>query len=244
MTMPRRRRARSAPVLVLATALVAGVASALAQDREAGLGDPDELAAALALPGDPVRGRRAYEACASCHLPSGAGRPDGTFPQLAGQHRAVLVKQLVDIRSGRRANPVMAPYARALLDAQEIADVAAYVATLPLPGDQGLGEGGDLARGGLLYGRDCARCHGASGEGDSARIVPALRGQHYAYLLRQVRSISSGLRGNAHPEMASLVAEYSDAELRAVVDYAARLGRGGVGRDAAPAPGVEKARSP
>jgi len=241
--MPRRRRARSAPVIVLTAALVAAAASALAQDREAGQGGPDELAVALALPGDPVRGSRAYEPCASCHLSSGAGRPDGTFPQLAGQHRAVLVKQLVDIRAGRRANPVMAPYARALLDAQEIADVAAYVATLPLPSDQGLGEGRDLARGGLLYGRDCARCHGANGEGDTARIVPALRRQHYAYLLRQVRSISSGLRGNAHPEMASVVAEYSDAELRAVVDYAARLGRDGARWEAAPDPGAEKTGS-
>jgi cytochrome c553 len=221
-------------VIVLSAALVA--AAALAQDRDAGQSDPDELALALALAGDPVRGRRAYESCASCHLPSGAGRPDGTFPQLAGQHRAVLVKQLVDIRSGRRANPVMAPYARALLDAQEIADVAAYVATLPVPRDQGLGEGRDLARGGLLYGRDCAGCHGAGGEGDAARTIPALRGQHYAYLLRQVRSISSGLRDNAHPEMASVVAGYSDAELRAVVDYAARLGRDGAGPDAEPTP--------
>jgi cytochrome c553 len=148
------------------------------------------------------------------------------------------VKQLVDIRAGRRSNPVMAPYARALLDAQEIADVAAYVATLPPPDDRGLGEGGDLARGGRLYARDCARCHGAGGEGDGARLVPALRGQHYAYLLRQVRSISSGLRGNAHPEMASLVAGYSDAELRAVVDYAARLA--GNGAAPPPAPAAER----
>jgi cytochrome c553 len=221
--------------LVLAAALAFPTPSTRAQDPAAAR-DPDELAAALALPGDPARGRRAYAPCASCHLPSGAGRPDGTFPQLAGQHRSVLVKQLVDIRAGRRANPVMEPYARALLDAQEIADVAAYVATLPLPGDQGLGEGRDLARGRELYGRDCARCHGASGEGDATRAVPALRGQHYAYLLRQVRSISSGLRGNAHPEMAGVVATYSDAELRAVVDYAARLGRDDPGPGAAPVP--------
>jgi cytochrome c553 len=212
--------------LALAAALAAAGAPAAAQDRDGGPGARGELAAALALPGDPARGRRAYEACASCHLPSGAGRSDGTFPQLAGQHRSVLVKQLVDIRAGRRSNPLMAPYARALLDAQEVADVAAYVATLPRPKQRGLGEGRDLARGSALYARDCARCHGASGEGDAARIVPALAGQHYAYLLRQVRSISSGLRGNAHPEMASLVAGYSDAELRAVVDHASRLGDG------------------
>jgi cytochrome c553 len=228
--MGNRRAARFASAL--AVWLVAAAVPTRAQGRDAA---PDELSAALALAGDPVRGERAYASCASCHLPSGAGRSDGTFPQLAGQHRAVLVKQLVDIRAGRRANPVMAPYARALLDAQEIADVAAYVGTLPPPEDQGLGDGRDLERGGRLYLRDCARCHGAGGEGDAARIIPALRGQHYAYLLRQVRSISSGLRGNAHPEMAGLVAGYSDAELQAVVDYAARLARDEDGPQQAPA---------
>jgi cytochrome c553 len=139
------------------------------------------------------------------------------------------VKQLVDIRAGRRANPVMAPYASALVDAQEIADVAAYLETLPPPRDHGLGDGRDLERGARLYASDCAGCHGARGEGDAQRLVPALGHQHYEYLLRQVRSISSGLRGNAHPAMAGIVARYSDAELRAVVDYASRLGRAGPG---------------
>ena len=41
---------------------------------------------ALELTGDVENGEEAYEICSACHLPSGAGRPDGTFPQLAGQH--------------------------------------------------------------------------------------------------------------------------------------------------------------
>ena len=49
---------------------------------------------ALKLKGDKKRGEEAYEVCGACHLPSGAGRPDGTFPQLAGQHTTVLIKQM------------------------------------------------------------------------------------------------------------------------------------------------------
>jgi cytochrome c553 len=45
-----------------------------------------EKVEALELKGDPTRGEEAYEVCGACHLPNGAGRPDGTFPQLAGQH--------------------------------------------------------------------------------------------------------------------------------------------------------------
>lgn len=180
-------------------------------------------AAGAEEPGDREAGRRAYERCAVCHLPDATGRADGTFPSLAGQHHSVIVKQLVDIREGRRSNPIMQPHAQALLDAREIDDVAAYLASLPPLAEPGRGEGDDLERGAQLYDRDCATCHGAGGGGDAARAIPVLGGQHYAYLLRQIRAIAAGRRGNAHPEMQRRIRDYRDAELRAVVDYASRL---------------------
>jgi cytochrome c553 len=61
-------------------------------------------------------GEEGYETCGACHLPSGAGRPDGTFPQLAGQHTTVLIKQMADIRAGLRDNPTMYPFAATLTD--------------------------------------------------------------------------------------------------------------------------------
>ena len=67
---------------------------------------------ALKLKGDPKNGKEGYEVCGACHLPSGAGRPDGTFPQLAGQHATVLIKQMADIRDGLRDNPTMYPFAK------------------------------------------------------------------------------------------------------------------------------------
>ncbi|MDP1651188.1 MAG: cytochrome C, partial [Rhodocyclaceae bacterium] len=48
-----------------------------------------ELKEALAKKGNIKRGKDTYEICGACHLPNGAGRPDGTFPQLAGQHTTV-----------------------------------------------------------------------------------------------------------------------------------------------------------
>ena len=79
---------------------------------------------ALKLKGDKKNGQEAYEVCGACHLPSGAGRPDGTFPQLAGQHTTVLIKQMADIRAGLRDNPTMYPFAATLTDPQELADVS------------------------------------------------------------------------------------------------------------------------
>ena len=52
-----------------------------------------ELKEALDKKGDVKRGKETYEICGACHLPTGAGRPDGTFPQLAGQHSTVLIKR-------------------------------------------------------------------------------------------------------------------------------------------------------
>jgi len=63
-----------------------------------------EQDAALTLKPDLENGLEVYEVCSACHLPEGWGTKEGTFPQLAGQHRKVLVKQLADIRALNRDN--------------------------------------------------------------------------------------------------------------------------------------------
>ena len=178
---------------------------------------------ALSLTGDVTAGEEAYEICGACHLPNGSGRPDGTFPQLAGQHRTVLIKQIADIREGRRDNPIMYPFAKTLIDPQELADVAAYIQTLPIPSDNGRGAGTDLERGKKLYARDCVTCHGEHGEGSAEKLYPVLAGQHYKYLLRQIRDIAGKRRRNGNPDMVKVVKGYSDEELMSVSDYMSRL---------------------
>ncbi|MBL8921376.1 MAG: c-type cytochrome [Myxococcaceae bacterium] len=178
---------------------------------------------ALKLKGDAKRGEEAYEVCSACHLPSGAGRPDGTFPQLAGQHSTVLIKQIADIRAGLRDNPIMYPFAATLTDPQELADVSAYIETLKIPHDNGKGAGTDLETGKKLYVRDCQSCHMANGEGERAKFYPVLAGQHYKYMLRQATEIRDGKRRNANPDMVKVIKTYSDKEIDAIVDYMSRL---------------------
>jgi cytochrome c553 len=178
---------------------------------------------ALTLTGDLENGEEAYEICSGCHLPSGAGRPDGTFPQLAGQHPVVIIKQIADIRAGRRDNPIMYPFASSLTDQQELADVAAYIQTLPIPTDNGKGPGTNLEEGKKLFDRDCVECHGAYGEGNSEKFYPVLAGQHYKYLLRQITEIAEKKRRNANPDMVKIVEKYTHEEQIAVVDYMSRL---------------------
>lgn len=177
----------------------------------------------VALEAQPEAGRDHYAVCAECHLESGFGEPGGTMPQLGGQHRSVLIKQLLDIRTGRRRNPLMAPYLAGLPDEQAIADVAAHVARLPAKASNGKGAGQDLARGRRLYRASCASCHGAAGEGDASSFTPALRGQHYRYVVRQLIDIAGARRGNGHPGMVAATADLTARDVAAVADFVSRL---------------------
>ena len=91
--------------LILATVTLGMVLSAnvWAEWNEAG-GEKDE---AMVLEPDLKNGRKIFKVCSACHMPEGWGIKDGTFPQLAGQHRNVLIKQLTDIRAKNRDNPTM-----------------------------------------------------------------------------------------------------------------------------------------
>lgn len=179
----------------------------------------------LSLTPDAERGRQVYLTCAVCHLPEGWGSTDGTYPQIAGQLRTVIIKQLADFRAGNRDNPLMYPFSVPLIlgGPQEIADVAAYVAQLPMTPHNGFGPGTDLETGEALYEAHCVDCHGVSGEGDAREHIPAIAGQHYAYLVRQFDAIRSGERKNADSKMTDEIKNLTAAEEAAVLDYAARL---------------------
>jgi len=178
---------------------------------------------ALHKKGDVKAGQEAYEICGACHLPSGAGRPDGTFPQLAGQHTTVVIKQMADIRAGLRDNPTMYPFAQTLTDAQELADVAAYIEKLCIPVDHGKYEGADaamqVAKGKDLYEKQCLECHGKNGEGNKEKFYPVIAGQHYKYLLRQMTEIRDGHRRNANPDMVKIIKPYTNDQLIAISAY-------------------------
>jgi cytochrome c553 len=182
---------------------------------------------ALKKKGDAKAGKEGYEICGACHLPSGAGRTDGTFPQLAGQHTTVLIKQMADIRAGLRDNPTMYPFAKELTDAQELANVSAYIEKLCIPVDHGVYEGKDaaaqIAKGKDLYEKQCKECHGANGEGDKAKFYPVIAGQHYKYLLRQMTEIRDGHRRNANPDMIKVIKPYTNDQLVAISAYQASL---------------------
>ncbi len=184
-----------------------------------------EYDAAIQLTPNVENGRRVYLTCAVCHRPEGWGTPDGTYPQIAGQLPTVIIKQLADIRARNRDNPIMFPFAipSILGGTQDMADVAAYISSLPMSPVNGTGLGRDLALGERVYAEKCADCHGKQGEGNAKEHIPAIWGQHYQYLARQFEWIKIGKRRNADPEMQKQIQYFSGHEIRAVLDYVSRL---------------------
>ena len=180
---------------------------------------------ALTLKPNYDNGKDVYEVCSACHMPEGWGLPDGTFPQVAGQHRSVIIKQLADIRDGHRDNPTMYPFAlpSEIGGTQSIADVSEYISKMKMSPANGVGPGSDLELGKKLYADNCVKCHGESGAGDAEKYYPRIQGQHYEYLLRQYRWIKEGKRRNSNPEMVEQIKNFTDKDTIAVLDYVSRL---------------------
>ncbi|MEN9912142.1 MAG: hypothetical protein RI956_586 [Pseudomonadota bacterium] len=186
----------------------------------------------LASEPDTVKGSTiVVQMCAACH--GAEGNAIGpSIPKLAGQHPEYLAKQLHNFKSkngkpAERNNAIMAGFAAGLSD-DDIRNVSAYYgkqilkpATGKNPDLKLLGE--KIWRGGL---RDkglaaCASCHGATGKGMPIQF-PSLGGQWGDYTEAQLIAFRQGLRKNS-TQMTAIAAKMSDAEIKAVSDYAASL---------------------
>jgi len=170
-------------------------------------------------------GKEVYMTCALCHSPQGWGTTNGYYPQLSGQHSSVLIKQLIDIQLGNRDVPTMIPFSNALFyqGHQNVADVVHYISTLPMNPKNGVGKGDNLSTGKNLYTKHCESCHGKNAEGVKEKHYPLLQGQHYQYLLRQMKWIKNGNRKNGDAEMAKTISSYSNQDMEAVSDYISRI---------------------
>lgn len=219
----RMQRIVAMGCVVLASLLAMPIHATLAQVAVLVPTDGD-LKATLELQGDVVRGKDAYAECQTCHRQDASGRARFDIPRLSGQHASVLIKQLMDIRSGLRINTEMRAY---MLDSdltlQDYADMAAYLQSLPVAGDIAKGPPELVQQGQAVYARDCAACHGERGEGRAELFYPMLASQHHNYLLREMDLILSGQRGNSNPAMPPILGNLSADEKRAVASYLSQL---------------------
>ncbi|STX27652.1 cytochrome c4 [Legionella beliardensis] len=139
--------------------------------------------------------------CVACHGPQG-NSTNPLWPNIAGQHASYLEKQLYDFKKVKtRDVPVMTTIAATLSD-QDIKELAAYYAKLPLA--QGATPQKYVKRGEAIYrGGDlnkhitaCIACHGPRGTGNAQANFPVLSGQHAQYTIQQLQTFKEGKRSN------------------------------------------------
>jgi cytochrome c553 len=181
---------------------------------------------AIRLQPHPADGARMYAAhCVECHGRDAQGNASTVTPALAGQVLSYLLKQLADMSDADR--PVQEMHrlmARPELHKlQSLRDIATYLNSLRPVANPEVGDGARLADGERIYNSVCLECHGPRGLGNHEKLIPALRGQHYSYLLMQSRQMAVGHRYSIDVEVIELLEALTFEELTAVSDYISRL---------------------
>ncbi len=171
-------------------------------------------------------GSRLYAPCVVCHQPDAWGSTDGVIPNLAGQRKRYLEKQLTVFRSGARDDTAMQIVAvhSTFKDPRNIVAVASYLSDLDANPSPVTGSGDHLRVGQELYTHICAGCHGDGGQGRPGNRAPHIGGQHYPYLRRQIEQAVDYHKEVAPPEMTSALRSMHSAEKDALADYISRLG--------------------
>lgn len=214
---------KSIAKLLAISGLALGVALiAVAQDK------PAAAEGAKTAKPDLAKGEALYGAvCAACHGPDG-NSVIAANPTLAQQHPDYLIKQLTEFKSGKRASAVMQGMASTLATADDVRNVAYFIASKSSKGgaakDKDLaGAGERLYRGGAMDRQiaACAGCHSPNGAGIPAQY-PRLSGQQSEYTTAQLVAFRDGARGNS-ATMAEVAAKLSDKDIKAVSDYIAGL---------------------
>jgi cytochrome c553 len=179
--------------------------------------------------GNPEAGAAQAAVCAACHGQDGATGLDPSYPNLAGQNERYLVMQLQAIRDGGRNIALMAGQLTAKSD-QDLADLAAYYASMPGKVNQAQGDEESLARAAQIYRGGvaekgvaaCSACHSPSGNGNGSAGYPDIGGQPVAYTAAQLTAYREGERttDEAYGGMMRDVAHgLTDKEIAALADY-------------------------
>ncbi len=176
--------------------------------------------------GSAEAGQAKAASCGACHGIDG-NSVSPAWPNLAGQHASYLIRQLEAYQSGERQDVLMTALASSL-SAADIADLAAYYATLPA---LQRGANAELVELGQRVYRSglpdrgvaaCIACHGPSGRGNPLASFPVVRGQHALYTVTTLHAYATGERrsdGSVSRMMRDIAVSLQEDEIQAVASY-------------------------
>ncbi|MBX8483392.1 cytochrome c [Pseudomonas cichorii] len=175
--------------------------------------------------GDAAAGQAKAAVCGACHGPDGNSLAPN-FPKLAGQGQRYLLKQLHEIKDGKRPVLEMTGLLTPFND-QDLADISAYYASQK--GSIGAADASLVARGEALFRGGkldqgmpaCTGCHSPDGTGNAPAGYPHLGGQHADYIKKQLTAFREGDRVNDGDTMVmrSIAAKLSNKDIEALAQY-------------------------
>lgn len=179
--------------------------------------------------GDAAQGEAQSAACGACHGQDGATGLDPTYPNLAGQNEKYLFSQLKLIQSEQRSIPLMAGQLAGKSE-QDLANIAAYYASLPGKVSQASGDDEAIAKAAQIYRGGiaakgvaaCTACHNPNGGGNAQAGFPRISGQPAAYSINQLTAYREQLRNtdeNVGGMMRGVAEGLTDTEIALVADY-------------------------
>jgi cytochrome c553 len=167
--------------------------------------------------------------CAACHGTKGIST-NPMWPNLAGQHAVYTLKQLKDFKIGKHRNDPSMTGMVANLSEQDMQDLAAFYANLPI--NEGHAKKKDLLLGEKLYRAGdfkdkvtaCIACHGPQGLGNAQAGFPVISGQHSQYAVQQLMNFKQGKRTNdLNSIMQDISHRMSQKQMQTVANYLSGL---------------------
>jgi cytochrome c553 len=159
--------------------------------------------------------------CEACHGAGGNSQTAG-IPSIAAQPKVFLETQLVLFREELRRSPEMQPAVSGLTD-KEITRLADHYAALPVrPSAEGPADPA-IAKQGIALAKKlhCGSCHLPDFRGRAQ--IPRLAAQREDYLVESMLAYRDNRRTGGDTIMAAALYGVSDADIRALAHYLARL---------------------
>lgn len=155
--------------------------------------------------GNALTGKPLFTTCIACHGDKGQGNKQLHGPALVNNEPWYVYRQLMNFRNEIRGySPSdtlgfqMAAMAKVLPDSNAVADVVAYIMSLPST-TPAIAIKGDIKKGERNYQSVCGSCHGQAGKGNKLMNAPRLNGLDDWYLKEQISKFQESIRGS-HPK--------------------------------------------
>lgn len=160
------------------------------------------------------------DSCAHCHGTDG-NSSSGLYPNLAGQTKEYLYRQIMAFKEGKRKNAMMSPTV-GILSEQDVRDLAEYFSSQTMLRGSFKPEPVLVAKGKQVAEEtQCAACHQVGFKG--LNEIPRISRQKHTYIIKQLRDYRDGVRANDDGVMAVTTKNLTDEQIEALGQYLSSL---------------------